>query len=54
MIAGLPLSSQAIGDSGRRELPSEWGGAAPDATRIAARRVQPVAAAERRIVMRKP
>lgn len=53
-MAGLALSSQAIGDAGRRELPSEWGGAAPDALRIAVRHVRPRTPAERRVTTRKP
>jgi hypothetical protein len=54
VTAGTPLSSQAIGVGGRRELPGEWGGAAPDAARNAARRVQPERPAERRVTLRKP
>lgn len=53
MTAGKPPSAQAIGDAGRRELPGEWGGAAPDAARMAARQLQP-AAARRVVVVRKP
>ena len=54
MMAGLPLSSQAIGDAGRRELSTEWGGAAPDAVRRSERRTCVVAAGERRVTIRKP
>ena len=54
MMAGLPLSSQAIGDAGRRDLPTEWGGPVPDAARIAERRTRADTAGERRIAIRKP
>jgi len=54
MTAGTPLSSQAIGDAGRRELASEWGGAAPDAARAAARHVRPEKPTERRVTVRRP
>jgi len=50
----MPLSSQAIGDAGRRELPSEWSGAAPDAARVAARHVRLDRQAARRMTVRKP
>lgn len=54
MIGGLPLSVQAIGDTGRREIPGEWGGPALDAARIAARLVRPKKRADRRVTVRKP
>lgn len=54
MTAGKPPSAQAIGDAGRRELPGEWGGAAPDASRPPARHLQPCGVARRVMVVRKP
>lgn len=55
MTAGKPPSSQAIADTGRRELPGEWGGAAPAAARAPARHLQPEGASRRLVmVVRKP
>lgn len=51
MIGGQALSSRAIGDATRRDMPSEWGGPEPAATQSPlpiARRTA------RRVTVRKP
>lgn len=53
MIGRMALGSRAIGDTGGRELPSEWGGPEPAARRHGERQAQTSETAHRTTV-RKP
>jgi hypothetical protein len=53
MTVGAAIGSRAIGDGGRRDQPSEWGGPDPSAARAGAR-VSRRGLDDRRIVPRKP
>ncbi len=51
MIGGSALGARAIGDVGRRDLASEWGGPEPAAPQNA---VPAPREARRRVALRKP
>ena len=53
MTAGGAIGSRAIGDGGRRDLPTEWGGPDPSAAQ-AQERASRRGRDERRMAVRKP